>query len=109
VSSPGLVVFCFCLQVLAVVREHGGWCWLVLAGAGSPSFIVIPHHCSMVVLCLSKVGWDKWGGTYHGIIVVVGSLLLFVHRHGHLFIVVIILAPLLVATSQTAMWSLLLV
>ena len=29
--------------------------------------VVVPHRRSIVVLCVSKVGWDEWGGVLTGV------------------------------------------
>jgi len=61
-SSHVLVMSFLCCGLLVLCLSH------LSHHHPCPSCIVIvPHHWSIVVLCVSKVGWDEWGGVLTGV------------------------------------------
>jgi len=60
-SSHVLVVSFLCRGLLVLCLSRLSHC------RPCPScIVVVPCHWSIVVLCVSKVGWDEWGGTHWG-------------------------------------------
>ena len=59
-SSRVLVVSFLCRGLLVLCVSH------LSRRRPCPScIVVVPHHWSIVVLCVSKVGWDEHGGGTH--------------------------------------------
>jgi len=90
-SLLSCVWLCPCPPGCIVVLSWSHRCAVTLS---LPSHvIVVPCGWSIVVLCLSKVGWKEWGmgGTHHGVLTMMTNNIVIHH---------------LVATSPSVMWHL---
>ena len=72
---------CGCCHRLIVVvlacHPHVSWlcCSCAMASSScvflaSATVVLVPHHRFIIMLCVSKVGWDEWGGYSLGCLII---------------------------------------